>query len=305
MTIATVISFYTNDFRFLKACIEEARLFSEAILIMVCDHFFDGSPENYALLEHAYRLFPDCQFIEYAFDPEVSYRAYTPYYPEHPHWRHEWANTSRWISYFFLPKACTHVLFLDVDEIVEGTRFKEWLATQELSSYAALSFAAHWYFREASNQATRQDDISLLVNRDALTPDHLWHSDERAGILIGVEGKKRYGIQGLDDRPLIHHYSWVRTEQELYKKFATWSHHWERPWQELTEKEYSGPFQGKDFIRGYTYHQVPPYFDPLSVAIPTFAPITWAEHCEKVKQFSHVIRVERKEMQRKEILACL
>jgi len=36
-------------------------------IVPVCDHFFDGSPENRPLLEKIYSAFPEILFIEYPF----------------------------------------------------------------------------------------------------------------------------------------------------------------------------------------------------------------------------------------------
>jgi hypothetical protein len=300
--IVSVISFCTNDFRFIHACIEGARAFSDQVIVVTCDHFFDGAPENYALLEYVYWTHPQCLFIEYAFDPQ-SYRQFTPYYPEHPHWRHERANTNRWIAYHFLPPSCETVLFLDSDEIIDGQRFADWLEGQDLSSAVAWSFAAYWYFREATYRATCCDDISLLVKKEALTADHIWHSDERAGILIELKGKKHYGVRGLV--PFVHHYSWVRTKEELLCKFATWSHHWERDWAQLVEREFAHPFQGIDFIRGYTYESHAPFFDPLQVRLPVIAPLSYEQHVKQMRQFPHVITVNRVEMRKRELCSLI
>lgn len=302
--LVSVISFCSNDFRFLHACLESARLFSDQIIVVVCDHFFDGKEENYALLEHVYRTYDHPLFIEYAFDQE-SYRRFTPYYSEHPNWRHEKANTHRWIAYHFLPKTCQAILFLDSDEIVDAKRFLEWLELQDLKSHSAWSLSAYWYFKEACYRATSTDDISLLVKRQALEADHLWHSDERAGILIGLEGKKCYAVKGCDAKPLVHHYSWVRTKEELLCKFTTWSHHWERAWSALVEEEFSHPFKGKDFIRGYRYEKVEVLFDPLQVQIPTFPALSLKEHTKQLRQFSHVIKVDRAQMLKKELCSLI
>ena len=134
VAITAVISFCTNDYRLLKACIEQALLFSDHIIIAVCDHFFDGTQENYALLEHVYGLFPKCQFIEFAFDAKESYHRFTPYYPEHYNWRHAWHNTSRWVAFHFLPCECEFIFFLDTDEIVDGSRFLQWVKETDVTA---------------------------------------------------------------------------------------------------------------------------------------------------------------------------
>src|SRR5689334_2116292 len=67
--LGTVISYCTNDFRFIGKCIEEARRFSHSIVVAVADHFFDGVPENRALLNATYQAHPDCLFVEFAYLP--------------------------------------------------------------------------------------------------------------------------------------------------------------------------------------------------------------------------------------------
>jgi hypothetical protein len=302
MYLITVINFCTYDFRLLHACIEGVRNFSKKILITVCDHYFDGTQENYALLEHVFRQFPDCTFIEYAFDPEQSYRQFTPYYPEHYLWRHEWHNTGRWIAYHFLPKECDAIFFIDADEIVDQARFDPWFECNDVLAYSAIRFSAHWYFREARYRATSHDDASLLVNRRVLTPCLLWNSDERMGIFESVSGEKIKGVKGIDGHPLIDHYSWVRTKEELLKKFGAWGHHWERDWKGLLEKEYAEPFKGIDFIRRYSYLEIAPGFDPLQVHIPAMPYISLEEHKKNIRSFSNVISVDRQYMQRKALV---
>ncbi len=299
--ITAVISFCTNDFRFIKACIEGVRPIASHIVIPVCDHFFDGTEENYALLEHVYRSFPDCQFIEYAFDPEVSYRFFSPLYPDHPNWRHEWHNTSRWIAYHFLP-SCDYVLFLDCDEIIDHEPFTAWWNQVDARAYAAISCASHWHFREAKYEAQTKAPLCMLFNRQAIKEGILWDEAERAGIFMRVQGDKLESVQS--DHPFVRHYSWVRTQEELKKKFRSWGHHWERPWSELVSKEFSHTFSGVDFIRRYHYETVEPSFDPLTVPIPTHSPVSLAEH--RLRQFPNLLRVDRKIMRRKEVEAlCL
>lgn len=302
INIATIISFCTNDFRLLEACVAGVRPFSQRIILSVCDHFFDGSEENYALVEEAFRLCPDCLWIEYPFYPQASYRAFTPHFPDHPFWRHEWHNTGRWVAYYFIPQNAEYILFLDVDEIVDGPRFMNWLEHFDLNSYAALRLSAHWYFREAKYQATTRDDISLLVAKKAIHPEYLWSVDERMGIFDAVSGKKERDVKGLDNIPLVDHYSWVRTKEELQKKFHTWGHHAERPWQELLKNEYAHPFKGQDFIRRYAYAEIEPHFDPLSVQIPDLPSVSLEQHRENLSALSHVVRVDREKMQRRALL---
>lgn len=288
--ITAVISFCTNDWRYLKYCIAGAEPFCQEILITVCDHFFDGTQENYALLEEAFRQFPHCRFIEFAFSPDKSYRPFTPLYPEHPDWRHEWHNTGRYLSYFYSSQ--DYLFFLDCDEIVDGVRFQEWLQQTPMTENA-WRFAMLWYFREACFEACTQEDLSLLVKKSALDPEMLWDEDERMGLFSRLGGRR--GVLGTDGKPMIRHYSGVRTKEEFLKKCAAWGHHWERDWKKLIEEHFSEPFKGKDFVRRHAYRQVEPLFDPLSESIPKLNPLSFDEHLKRLKRYPNVIMVNQTE----------
>ncbi len=299
--VATVVSFCSNDWRFFERLIGEARLFSKQIIVTVCDHFFDGSPENYALLQTLYAAYPDIDFIEFAYDPYFSYNRFTPLTHDHPLWRHEWHNTGRWISYFFIDEEIDYLYFCDADEITDGKRFCQWLDSSGYRSYDALRLACYWYFRQAQFQALEQDDMCLLVKKEAVGPSMFWDEHERMGLYLKIPGNKTLQMKGLDGNPLVHHYSWVRTQEELKKKFSSWGHFWERDWQRLVQEEFERPFNGVDFIRRYQYTQVSPVFDPLERKAPLLKPVCFEEHLNAIGRFAHVRRVARQEMLRKEL----
>src|SRR3989338_36492 len=99
MTLATILHYCTNDCRFLAKCLEEVRKFSDQIVIPVCDHFFNGQPENRALLNHTYAAHPDCLFIEFAFTPDRHYSPYSTYAPSDYGWIRLWNQISRYIGF--------------------------------------------------------------------------------------------------------------------------------------------------------------------------------------------------------------
>lgn len=299
--ITAVISFCSNDWRFLKYCIAGVAPLCEEILITVCDHFFDGTEENYALLEEAFRRFPSCRFLEFSFDPQESYRFFSSVYPGHPNWRHEWHNTGRLISYFYAAPYSQYLLFLDCDEIVDSQAFSLWLLQADLEKYAAMRFASYYYFREAKFEALAQDDFGLLADKKALHLEFLWDEDERMGIFHNVIGEKKLGVRGLNGEPMIRHYSGVRTKLELLKKFATWGHHWERNWTELVLEEFSRPFNGRDFLRKYRYREVEPILDPLQEQIPLLSSVSLEQHLKGLHRFPNVTMVSREEIFRRQL----
>ena len=109
--ITTIINYCTNDYRFIKDCIDNVRRFSTEIIVPVSDCFFDGTPENRELLDKTYRENEGVNFIEYEWT-----EGNEPRY---------WHNMSRWIG----TQNCSTewILFLDADEVVESDKFLGWL----------------------------------------------------------------------------------------------------------------------------------------------------------------------------------
>jgi len=267
-SIATVINFCTNDYQYLRYCIREAKHFSSQILIPVSDHFFDGTPENRALLDKAYEEHPDCEFIEFSYDPDRPYGYPCLKQPSDLDWSRYWHSTARTIAYYYLRKEIEYVLFIDVDEIYEGRKFKEWLDHFDYQSYVALRFICYQYFRETRFRAKEEFTSGLLAQKRHLNPKIILTIDERVGLYQSLPGKKIMHQKGLEGSPFIHHYSWVRSKEQMLKKVTSWAHHWEKGWISLVEKEFAGPFSGKDFLSDREYETVDPYID-LSPPQPT------------------------------------
>lgn len=255
--IAAVINFCTNESRFLKACIEQARMFARQIIIPVCDHFFDGTPENEKELDQIYRSFPDCTFIQYPFIPKrVPTRLFKEISPAH-----FWHSLSRLIAVSHLDDAIETILFLDADEVADGKKFAEWLDNSDYHQHIVLKLANFWYFREPKYQAMMWEDSVVLAQRRALTSSLLLQEKERDAIYDLLPGPKRRGVTSSDGEPMFHHYSWVRTKDEMIKKVRSWGHKGDRSWESQVEEEFSVPFRGTDFVHGYQYKTIDPLFD--------------------------------------------
>ena len=276
--LASIISFCTNDLRFLDRCIHSIRNFSSQIIIPVCDHFYNGQIENLPLLEQIYQKYPDIDFIQFDYSTKEVYGTPAKLQEGSPGWSQHWHNTSRLIGAYFLKPEIEWVLFLDVDEI-----FSEEIPATHLD---ALRFATFFYFDSAKKCATVYPDGPLLIRREKLKHEFLIDEHERMGLFYKIEGKKERQFL-VDGRPIVHHYSWVRPEQEMLKKAATWGHHWERDWKTLIQEK-----KGEDFVRHYSYKAVPLFWDPLSEKV---------ELPEANGPFSHVKRVTHKEIFHREI----
>ena len=266
--IAAVINFCTNERRFLKASIEQARLFARQILIPVCDHFFDGSPENMKELDLIYRSFPDCTFVQYPYIPEkIPRRLLKEISPAH-----FWHSLSRLLAMQYVDDTIETVLFIDADEVSDGRRFARWLEDSDYHQHVVLKLANYWYFREPIHQAAVWEDSVVLVQRRALSPQLLLQESERDALYDQLPGPKRRRVADFQGEPMFHHFSWVRTKEEMLKKVGSWGHRADKNWAQLVEKEFSAPFGGADFVHGYQYKTVSPLFD-VSLESAVFEPI--------------------------------
>lgn len=265
--IATIVNYCSHDYRFLSLCLKEIETFSSQIIVPVCDHFFDGRKENRDLLELSYQENPSIQFVEFSFDSKKTYgvREITP---EDPDWIHYWHSTSRYIGFYHLNPNIEYVLFLDVDEIPESKRFCEWLKAFSYQEFDAIRFTNFFYFREARYRSQKFGRTALMVKKTSIEPELILDPLERKGLFTSVVGKKIEDVYGLDGLPLFHHYSWVKTKEELLSKI-TWGHHQDKDWKALLEEEFSRPFQGRDVIWNQAYDEVEPPHDPLTVTVPS------------------------------------
>ncbi len=295
--VTTIINYCTNDYRFLNACISEVSKFSQEVVVPVCDHFFDGTPENQLLLEHSYAAHPDVKFIEFALENE-GYGIYSSLNNCDPDWIHYLHSTARYVGYQFLHPETKYVLFLDVDEIIDGDKMKAWLQNYNYQEYNAVRFTSYFYFREARFRATKIMRNALLVKRANFDSQLILDINERKGTFDAIIGPKLEDVRGLDGTPLVHHYSWVKTTDEMHKKVQSWGHHKDCDWVTLIQNELKAPFNLKDQFWGFDYSEVQPFTDPLQVKIPD-------THPENCNFHTNLIKINRKSLIQKMILTSL
>ena len=239
--VTTVINFSTLDLKFFDALIKEVKKFSEDIIVNAYTHFFNGEPEDVAILNQLKEGHPEVSFniLEWSGDRNS----------------HFWHNYARWSG---LQQAkAPRVLFLDADEIPEGDLMREWLKAEPLSDFHF--FSCYWYFREPSHRATTKENCGLLALKSKLTWEMIFSKHERSFFReFTINPKFSCTLEG---RTFLHHFSWVRTREEMLTKIKSWGHSGDRDWTKLVEKEFSGGFTGKDFVHGYSYEIIDNQFN--------------------------------------------
>jgi hypothetical protein len=236
-TVSAVINYCTNDQRFLDSCINSIRKVVNKIIIPVSDHFFDGTPENTNLIEENIALYPDVQFLKYHWSPEK--------FPRY------WHNYSRLIGAETIKSSCDWVLFIDVDEIADTSLLQKFI--DKLSQYPNINsykLANYWYFREPYYRANEIEDSIVVVRSEYSTNIKLDDRFREREQFVFVNTPRKTMI---DNTPIFHHYSWVRSKTEMLKKVQSWGHNKDKDWISLVEEEFSRDFNGTCFINNYTF----------------------------------------------------
>lgn len=245
--ITTLINYCTNDYKFIGPCIKEAQKFSEEVIVLYTDYFYDGTPENQYLIDKTIKENPNVKFEFYEFDINLNRLAQL------------WHGYVRLIGWKVSSPETSHILFLDADEVVDAERFNSWLQKYPVASVNVIKLANYYYFRETCYQAETFEDSVVFARKDLLTDSMFLDYLDRDQIYREIAEPKARMVMGIDKQPLIHHYSWVRNEEEMIKKVSTWGHKHERPWLELVIEEFKNGFKGKDFVHHYTYKTVEPF----------------------------------------------
>jgi hypothetical protein len=261
--IGAVVNYCTNEYPFLRACLGQLSAFCSRVVVPVCDRFFDGTPEDAPLLERSEKESAGLAgFLHWTWDPDEQTGDAGRMY---------WEGKARWLGIQALD-GCDFVLLLDVDEVVDGRRFVEWLegfrTTAELPGgrreitwrdVDAFRFLSYWYFRDAAYRARTREWAGLLVRRSRLARETVISPHARNSLFAMTPGLRADAVRGLDTAPLVHHYSWVRTRDQMLKKVRSWGHARDRNWEALVEEEFSRPFNGTDFVHGYKFTSVEPF----------------------------------------------
>ena len=248
MIVDTVISYCTIDDMFIRENIRQCLYFSKEIFIITSSHFFNGTPEDETKiqsLKEFCRQFPNVHLIRFKWE-----EGQTPRY---------WHNYARWIG---IQQCDTeYIMFMDADEILEGAIAKESFNYEDFyKEYDEYVFSCYWYFREPAFRAKSLEQCHKLIRASALTKDLIFSEHERGAVGLSNRYRSMFKVR-YNGRPILHHFSWVRTKEQMLKKTSSWAHKDDKNWKELIEEEFSRPFNGTDFVWGYEYDIVTPPFE--------------------------------------------
>lgn len=236
-TIEAVVLMCSNDHRFIDICLNQLKLCVNKIHVAYFSHFWNGEEENFNIINSAVKnnKSDTCVFNKIDWTPNKQENLY-------------WESYARWK----MTQNCNgsdYIAYFDIDEIPDSNLFNEY--KKEFYKYDSIRLRNYWYFREPVYRANSTEK-SVVICKTHLAKSvpflPAWSRDQYFD---------NFGNRIIDNKePCIHHYSWVRTKQEMIKKVTTWGHKNDKDWVACVEKEFSSPFCGRDFVHGYSYTTV-------------------------------------------------
>ena len=255
MNIGIVINYCENDHKFLKPCIENVKKFSKNIVVVFCEKLFNGKQQDLTKIQQFQLQNPDITFISF------------PYIDSYNNSPRDGHNKCRILGYKHLINKVDKILFLDADEIVDPDLFIDWINNStDHKEYDHINFGCYWYYREPYWRATVNEFCGSFHSMKAITEQSLETGAER-WFWFNLPNSKKW-VTALNGEMMFHHYSWVRTKQEMINKVSSWGHKHDRNWLADIEICFNVGFEGKsrkelggktETVHNYEYIRVEPF----------------------------------------------
>ena len=259
MAVGVAVSYCSLEAPFLRHVLRECLKFAAHVVVGYCATLHNGAPDDLTELHRAKEAFPDVTFVEYAVDrvdelmdaPSLANRAAY------------WPNRARWECVKALRDECDWVLFLDADEVPEGERMAAFVRQLPAphADAPALKLANYWYLRSPTLRYRGIEDSAVLAPRHRVrTRDAVVLCEQERNDLA-----REPVLRSVSDghpTPMIHHFSWVRSPEDLVTKVRGWSHRGDRDWEAAVRQELARPITSNhvDVIFGRAYDTVPAPF---------------------------------------------
>lgn len=240
--IEAVVLYSSNDSRFAAPCLRSLIQLGIKAHVITYSHMWNGTPEDAKVLSNSLSEFVDNPLIlQYVIDWE---HGQSPWY---------WEGLGRHLGTSEVSDSSEYIMYIDIDEIIDPKKFSTWIESKTYKEYDCLRLSNYWYWREPIYQALQLEDSVVMIK-----------TEKAKQLPFQAGGRNVYFDRcqnsirdvGSED-PMVHHYSWVRTKEEMLNKVSNWGHAGDREnWKALVEEEYSRPFNGRDFVHQYEYKVV-------------------------------------------------
>jgi hypothetical protein len=245
-----VIQYCSTEADLVDDCVAAASASCDKVFLVVLTHFFTGEPDPEAWIK--------------ARDLAHRFKNVTPVLIQ---WKHMpgapplfWHHEARLMGYSMGNNPW--VLFLDADEVIrDSNAFKAWWSnlSDSQNTTTAYKLANYWYFLSKKRRAKTLEDSVVLVKRNSLHLSQFrrYNADRENYFFASPEAKRKSMTVGSDGKPMLDHFSWVRSKDTLLIKTETWGHRAEKDWKKLIETAFAGDIlTTPDFVHGYEYDVV-------------------------------------------------
>lgn len=250
--VTVIINYCSNERPYLSACIEQCARFASEIIVSFGSKLYSGADEDFAHIADMQKKYPFVKFVQYPVDITIDLKTQKGVV-NRPH--AYWHNLARWAG-VHTQIVKEWVLFLDVDEIPDGDSFLFWLQTHQLDAACTYKLANYWYFKKPIFQAKTWEDTAVLAHANLLNENAVFGDAERDQIFAASQKHKYRYVLGNDFQPLIHHYSWVRTPEQMLFKLKNWGHQTDFQNHEQMVAHVFKDDNVNDIVHNYQYQKV-------------------------------------------------
>jgi len=267
-SIGAVIPLSSIEAAFAAFTITEAARVSTVVVVVYADHLSDGTKEDLSYVDAVRAQ------VESSRPGGTVVWAPVRWFPGRT--SRFWVRYLRWVGFGLVPRGTDYLMWLDADEVIDAPRFVEWWASAAAppsSGEATVKLDTFVYFRDERFQSTVLQNSPVVVRRSSLDSVSLFFDNdgkEREMFFDDLPTKGTAHAAGRDGKPLVHHYSWVRTKEGMLQKVRAWGHNADGGnWEAKVEEEFSHPFKGKDFVHGDAFRTLPSsWLDTLRARLP-------------------------------------
>jgi hypothetical protein len=244
--LEAVVLYSSNDKRFFKACIENLLKCNIKVHVITYSHMWAGEKEDMHILEQSNHLFANEQnYGQYQID----------WTPGQSSWY--WEGLGRYLGTTQVSADSDYTLYIDVDEIVDPDGFVRWMSNDTYYNYDAMKLPNYWYWRKPEYRATVLQYNTVMLKTSIAKQLPLASGGRE---IYFNASSNQYMVP--EEFACVHHYSWVRTREEMRNKVGNWGHNSDRSdWIAKVEDEFSREFNGTDFLNGYSYNVVENIFN--------------------------------------------
>ena len=235
--VNALIPITVNDFRFLPILMNQLDFICSKVIFIYSEYLFNHKKQDKEKLEKIFQLpkklglSSKFEFVKYEIDFNVN-EFFVSKYCNSP--KRYWINKARMEGIDYIEKDAKWVLLIDSDEIPDSENFLKWADTInwndiENKNIYTLNFENYVYFWKNCYVKNENENSIVLLNekvfrnKDNYEPLFL-NEFERTVFYKFIP--KDYCMMNIkyDNKCLFHHYSWVRTLEEMKSKVLNWGH---------------------------------------------------------------------------------